>query len=205
VIEAEGKAKAIVLQLESEAEGHARAVRLQADADASAIRARGEAEAAALRLRGLAEAEAIKARGLAEAESLQRRVAALNEQNQAAILDNALTGRPEIAGRLFEAYSRIGNVTYISSGQGDGVTQRITQDVVGMVPLLGAVFESATGLKLRDLIGGQQPASSSAEDAPPAIQGADAPSESASGAVPEVAVIVSTPGNGSVNVEEGPA
>ena len=35
------------------------------------------------------------------------------------------------------------------------MTSRITQDVVGMVPLLGAVLESATGLKLRDLMTGQ--------------------------------------------------
>ena len=86
ILEAEGRAKAIVLQLESEAEGKSRAVRLQAEADAAAIRARGEAEAEATRLRGMAEADAVRAKGLAEAEALQRRVAALNDQNQAAIL-----------------------------------------------------------------------------------------------------------------------
>ena len=156
VIEAEGKAKAIVLQLESEAEGRSRAVRLEAEADAQAIRARGEAEADALRLRGLAEAEAVLAKGKAEAESLRLRVDALNEQNQSAILDKALSNLPEIAGRLFEAYGRIGNVTYITTGQGEGITSRISQDLVGMVPMLGAVFESATGLKMRDLIAGGQ-------------------------------------------------
>ena len=155
ILEAEGKAKAIVLQLESEAEGKARAVRLQAEADALAITARGEAEANALRLKGMAEADSIRARGLAEAESLRRRVEALNEQNQAAILDKALTALPEIAGRLFEAYGHVGNVTYIASGDGDGLTSKITQDVVGMVPLLGAVFESTTGLKLHDLMSKQ--------------------------------------------------
>jgi flotillin len=155
ILEAEGRAKAIVLQLESEADGKARAIRLQADADAAAIRARGEAEADATRLKGLAEADAVKACGLAEAESLRRRIDALNEQNQAAILNTALSGLPEIAGKLFEAYSHIGNVTYVASGDGDGVTSRITHDVIGMVPLLGAVFESTTGLKLRDLIAGQ--------------------------------------------------
>jgi len=160
VIEAEGAAKAIVLRLQSEAEGQARAIRLLADAEAAAITARGEAEAGARRLMGLAEAETIRARGMAEAESLQRRVAALNEQNQAAILDTALFALPEIAGKLFEAYGKIGNVTYIAAGQGEGMTGRIAQDVAGMVPMLGAVLESTTGIKLRELIAGQgQPAS----------------------------------------------
>jgi flotillin len=156
VIDAEGKAKAIVLQLESEAEGKARAIRLQAEADALSIRARGEAEADALRLKGMAEADAVKARGLAEAEALRLHVEALNEQNQAAILDKVLAGLPEIAGRLFEAYGKVGNVTYIASGQGEGVTSRIAQDVAGMVPMLGAVLESTTGLNLREMVAGQR-------------------------------------------------
>src|SRR5207253_656892 len=106
------------------------------------------------RLRGAAEAEAQQAQSLVAAEALERRVAALNGQNQAALLDKALTGLPEIAGRLFEAYGRIGNVTYIASTPGEGVTSRVTQDVLGMVPLLGAVLESTTGLKLQDMLGG---------------------------------------------------
>jgi flotillin len=162
VIEAEGKAKAIVLQLESEAEGKARAVRLQAEADALAIKARGEAEAEALRLKGMAEADAVKARGMAEAEALRQRVAALNEQNQAAILDKVLAGLPDIAGRLFEAYGKVGSVTYIASGQGEGVTARIAQDVAGMVPMLGAVLESTTGLTLRELVTAQRGGGSTA-------------------------------------------
>lgn len=159
MIEAEGAAKAIVLRLQSEAEGKACAIRLLADAEAAGIAARGEAEAGARRLMGLAEAETIRARGVAEAESLHLRVTALNEQNQAAILDTALAALPEIAGKLFEAYGKIGNVTYIATGQGEGVTGRIAQDVAGMVPMLSAVLESTTGIKLRELIAGQgQPA-----------------------------------------------
>jgi len=137
-----------------EAEGAARGRKLQAEAEAAATLARAEAESQAIKMTGLAEAEALKAKGLAEAEALQRRVDVLNVQNQAAILDKALTGLPEIAGKLFEAYGKIGNVTYISSADGDSVTSRISKDVVGMIPMLGAMFESTTGLKIRDLIAG---------------------------------------------------
>jgi hypothetical protein len=70
-------------------------------------------------------AETPALRVTAEAEAFQRRVAALNEQNQAAILDKALDGLPEIAGRLFEASGRFGNVTSIGAGQGEGVTGRL--------------------------------------------------------------------------------
>jgi len=165
MIEAEGRANAMRTQLETEAEGRAKAVRLQAEADgaativrgqaeaeAEALKLRGLAEAEALQARGMAEAEAIKARGLAEAEARLRAVEALNSQNQAAIVDTALTVLPQVARSLFEAYGRIGNVTYVGSGNGEGVTSRVTQEVAGMVPLLGAVFESTTGMKLRDLL-----------------------------------------------------
>jgi len=218
VIEAEGKAKAVVLQTQSEAEGRANALRLQAEAEAGAIRARGEAEAEALRLRGMAEADALRAKGVAEAEARLRQVEALNAQSQAAIVDTALKVLPEVAGRLFEAYGRIGNVTYVASGnQGEGVTSRITQEVVGMVPLLGAVFESTTGLKLRDLIAQQQaggatppkegdaaiptpvfdatpPAQAAGESAPAAPNSGETPAVLE--AAPVVDVVVPLTGNG---------
>jgi len=137
-----------------DAEGRAQGQRVQAEGEAAATLARAQAQAEAIRATGLAEAEALKARGLAEAESLRRRVEVLNGQNQAAILDKALTGLPEIAGKMFEAYGKIGNVTYIGAGDGESVTSRISRDVVGMIPMLGAMFESVTGMKLRDLIAG---------------------------------------------------
>jgi flotillin len=152
--EAEGRANAMRMQIETEAEGRAKAVRVQAEADAAAILARGQADAEALRLKGMAEAEAIKAKGMAEAEARQRAVEALNMQNGAAITDTALAVLPQVAQHLFEAYGRVGNVTYVGTGGGEngGVTSRVTQEVAGMIPLLGAVFESTTGLKLRDII-----------------------------------------------------
>jgi flotillin len=156
------------------AEGSARAVRLQAEADAAAILARVEAEAKGLQAKGLAEGEALRAKGMAEAEARQRQVEALNVQSQAAIVDTALKVLPEMTRHLSEAYGRIGNVTYVASGQGDGVTSRVSQEVAGMVPLLGALFESTTGLKLRDLVAGQQatsaaPRNDSTPPAPPEV------------------------------------
>jgi len=101
-------------------------------------------------------------------------------QSQAAIVDTALKVLPEMTRHLCEAYGRIGNVTYFASGQGDDVTSRVAQEVAGIVPLLGALFESTTGLKLRDLIAGQQPTTAaprtdSTPPAPPELVVAAAP------------------------------
>jgi flotillin len=148
VIDSEGRARGLRIQ----AEADAAATLARAQAEAQAIKVRGLAEAEPLRAKGLAEAEALKAKGLAEAEALQSRIRVLNVQNQAAIIDKALTALPEMAGRLSEAYAKIGSVTYVASGDGDSVTSRISKDVVGMVPMLGAMFESVTGMNLRDLI-----------------------------------------------------
>ncbi|GAC1437342.1 MAG: flotillin lipid rafts scaffold protein FloT [Chloroflexota bacterium] len=195
VIEAEGRAKAVVLQLESEAEGRARAVRLQAEAEAASILARGEAEAQSMRAKGMAEAEALRAKGDAEAQALHQRVEALNSQNQAAILDTALANLPQIAHSLMEAYGRIGNVTYVASGQGEGVTSRIAQELVGMVPMLGAVVESTTGLRLRDLIGAQPQGLASAPNGASPTDGPEAVT------TPPLAVVAAPPANGAAPSE----
>jgi flotillin len=177
-----------------EAEGRARSARLQAEAEANAIRVRAEADAGAIRARGLAEAEALQARGLAEAEALQRRVAVLNNQNQAALLDKALSNLPEIAGKLSEAYSKIGSITYIGSGEGDSITSRVTRDIVGMVPMLGAMFESTTGMNLRDLIKGRN-----GNGAAHSIEGMPEGSEVRAVVAPDTVAVVPVASAGSVN------
>jgi len=154
VLAAEGQSQARQVQ----AQGEAKAIRLKADADADAIRVTGQAEADALKARGLAEADALRAKGLAEAEALKQRILVLNDMNQAAIVEKALGNMPEVAGKLSEAYGKIGNVTYIDSGDGDGqgLTGRMSKDIAGMIPLLGAMIESTTGMKLRDMIVGMR-------------------------------------------------
>jgi flotillin len=153
VIAAEGQARSRQLQAEAEAN----AVVKQAEGEAQAIRMRGQAEAEALKARGLAEADALRAKGLAEADALHRRIDVLNVQNQAAILDKALSSLPELAEKMFEAYGKIGNVTYVTTGEGEGVTGRISRDIIGMLPMLSAMFETTTGMRLRELIQGAPP------------------------------------------------
>jgi flotillin len=162
VIDSEGKARAERIQAEGQAAAALTRAQAEADAlkarglgEAEALKARGMGEAEALRAKGLAEADAIKATGLAEAQALEQRVGVLNNQNQAAILDKALSNLPAIASSLYEAYGKIGSVVYVGSGDGETVTSRVGKDIVGMIPMLSAMFESTTGMNLRDLIVGQ--------------------------------------------------
>jgi flotillin len=148
-------AEAAAQRKKVEAEASATAIRAEAEANADAIKMRGEADADALRARGLAEAESLKARGLAEAEALQRKIDVLNGQNQAAILDKALSGLPAIAASMADAYGKIGSVTYIGTGDGDSLTSRVGRDIAGMVPLMTSMFEQTTGLNLREMIAGK--------------------------------------------------
>jgi flotillin len=177
-----------------DAEGRAQGQRVQAEGEAAATQTRAQAQAEAIKMTGLAEAESLKAKGLAEAEALRRRVDVLNVQNQAAILDKALSGLPDIAGKLFEAYGKIGSVTYVASGDGDGVTSRIAKDVVGMVPMLGAMFESVTGMKLRDLI-----AARTGNGSTPEVESGEAPATVP--IIPVTAAAVSPSGDGSAEAE----
>jgi flotillin len=153
IISAEGQARSRQLQAEAEAN----AVVKQAEGESQAIKMRGLAEAEALKAKGLAEADALRAKGLAEAEALRRKIDVLNGQNQAAILDKALSNLPVMAEKMFEAYAKIGNVTYVTTGDGEGVTGRVSRDIIGMLPMLNAMFETTTGMRLRELIQGAPP------------------------------------------------
>ncbi len=137
------------------AEGDAAATMSRAQAEANSARLRGEAQASAsaanVRETGKAEAETIRAKGLAEAEALEARTEALNHQAEPAIIQQAFQIMPLIARELGQAYARIGNVTYIGGGDGDGVTGKIARDVMGLMPAVGGMFESVTGVNLKDI------------------------------------------------------
>jgi flotillin len=159
--EAAGRAKAAI----AEAEGRARVARLGAEADAAAILARettnaearrlnGQAEADAIEARGRAEAEAIRAKGLAEAESLLKKVDALNAQGEAALFDTAVRLVPLIAENLARVLSNVGNVTYVVSGDSNGVSGRLASEFAGLLPIVNSMVQSTTGKSLSDLVQG---------------------------------------------------
>lgn len=166
--EADRKQAELVAEVQRPAEARARAVQVQAEGEAVATRARAEAESEAARMRGHAvaeaeaahvretgnaEAETIRARGLAEAEALQAKVEAQNQQQEVSLATRMIDILPEMAGRLSEAYGKVGNVTYVANGSdAEGLTARIGHDLAGMIPVIGSMIQSVTGRSIASLL-----------------------------------------------------
>jgi flotillin len=140
-----------------QAEGEAAAVHARAHAAAEQVRLEGEAHAAAeafrLRETGNAEAGAIRARGLAEAEALEARTEALNKQGEPAIIQQALQVMPEIARELGQSFARVGQVTYIGTGEDGGVAGKVSRDVMNLMPAVNGMFQAVTGVNLGEMLG----------------------------------------------------
>ncbi|MGI8826575.1 MAG: flotillin family protein [Chloroflexota bacterium] len=159
VAEVQRPAEAKATAARVEAEGQAAATRSRAQAEAQAARLRGEATAAAnaaqIRETGTAEAETIRAKGLSEAEALARRVEAENSRQEVALQTQMLSVLPQLAEKLAQGYAKVGSITYIGSGDGDGgVAGRVGRDMIGMIPALGSMVQSVTGRSLADIFGG---------------------------------------------------
>lgn len=141
----------------AEIQAQAEAKLIQAQRDAEAEKARAEAEkfakeqeAAAIQAVGEAEARAIEAKGVAEAEAIQKKAEAMKQYGQAATLEMMIDILPEMAAKIAEPLSSIGEVKVIG-GDGTGVSS-----IAGNTPLLmKQVFdtmEAATGIDMGDLI-----------------------------------------------------
>lgn len=135
-------AEAEKTRLSTVATGQAEARRVQAAGDADAIRSVG-----------LAEADAIKAKGFAEAEAMNVKANAFHEYNQAAVIDKLLTNLPEIARAISEPLKNVGNITIVSTGEGETAgVNKLTGDVAKMMAQLPALFESLAGVDIKDLM-----------------------------------------------------
>lgn len=102
------------------AEADAERKKLDAQAEAEKLRLEGEAKASIIEAQGKAEADAIKAKGIAEAEALERKAEALAKMNEAGKLQMVIEKLPEIVGAVAEPMSKIGDITIIGGGNGEG-------------------------------------------------------------------------------------
>lgn len=131
-----------------EEERAAQAKRAKAEADRYAK----EQEAAGISAVGRAEAQAIEAKGLAEAQAMEKKAEAYAKYNNAAIAEMLIGVLPEVASKIAEPLTKIGNITIIGGGEGNGGVDQVS----GNVPLVMAqMFESvkaATGIDMRDII-----------------------------------------------------
>ena len=132
--------------------------RLRIETLASAERQRliseSEGKAAAINQQGQAEAEVIFKKGAAEAKAMANKAAAYQEYNQAAILDRLIGALPEVVRALASPLANVDKITIVSTGDGGAAgMNKLTGDMTRMASQVPALFETLSGLSLRDLLG----------------------------------------------------
>ncbi len=125
-----------------------------AAAERQRLMAEAEGQASSIRQQGEAEAEIIFKKGDAEARAMNVKAAAFQEYNQAAVIDKLLTGLPEIVRALASPLANVDKITVVSTGNGDAAgLNKITGDLTQIVAQVPALFETLTGMGLKDMLG----------------------------------------------------
>ena len=83
---------------------------------------------------------------------------AYQEWNQAAVVDKLITGMPEVVRALAEPLSRVDRITVVSTG-GDGAAgmNKITGDLTQIAAQVPPLFETLSGMKMKDVLGKVRP------------------------------------------------
>ncbi|HET8548973.1 MAG TPA: SPFH domain-containing protein, partial [Bryobacteraceae bacterium] len=133
--------------------------RIETLAEAERMKAMREAEgrAAAIRTEGEAEADIIFRKGEAEARAMNVKAEAYQEWNQSAVVDKLLTGMPEVVRALAEPLSRVDKITVVSTGGDSAGVHKITGDMAQMAAQVPALFETLSGMQMRDLFAKVRP------------------------------------------------
>lgn len=150
VLEAEAASESTKLAAGAEAER----IKQQGFADAEISKAKGLAEAEVIEKCGRAEAESIRQKGLAEAEALDKKAEALAKMNDAGKIQMVIEKLPEIARAIAEPMSRIGNMTIIGGGSGDGSggATDVTRMALGSLKALTEGLKDTVGFDLNELM-----------------------------------------------------
>src|ERR1700758_1725687 len=125
-----------------------------AEAEKSRLIMEAEGHAAAIRAQGEAEAEIIFKKGEAEAKAMNVKAEAYQEYNQAAVVDKLLTGLPDVVRALASPLANVDKITVVSTGNGDAAgLNKITGDLTKMAAQVPALFETLSGMDIRELLG----------------------------------------------------
>src|SRR3954470_10336646 len=101
-----------------------------AEAERRKLMVEAEGRSAATRLQGEAEAEIILKKGEAEAKAMNVKAEAYQEWNQAAVVDQLITGLPEVARALAAPLANVDKITIVSTGDGTAAgLNKITGDL----------------------------------------------------------------------------
>jgi flotillin len=146
--------KELIATVLKQAEIERQRIETLAMAEKQRLMSEAEGKAASIRGQGEAEAEIIFKKGEAEAKAMNVKAEAYQEYNQAAVIDKLLSGMPEIVRALASPLANVDKITVVSTGNGDAAgLNKITGDLTKMAAQVPALFETLSGMDLRQLLG----------------------------------------------------
>jgi len=146
--------KELIATVLKQAEIERQRIETIAQAEKQRLMAEAEGHASSIRQQGEAEAEIIFKKGEAEAKAMNVKAEAFQEYNQAAVVDKLITGLPEVVRALASPLSNVDKITVVSTGNGDATgMSKITGDIAKMAAQVPALFETLSGMDVRELLG----------------------------------------------------
>jgi flotillin len=146
--------KELIATVLKQAEIERQRIETLALAEKQRLMAEAEGHAASIRQQGEAEAEIIFKKGEAEAKAMNVKAEAFQEYNQAAVVDKLLTGLPEVVKALASPLANVDKITVVSTGNGEAAgLNKITGDLTKMAAQVPALFETLSGMDIRELMG----------------------------------------------------
>jgi flotillin len=146
--------KELIATVLKQAEIERQRIETLANAERQRLMTEAEGRAASIRAQGEAEAAIIFKKGEAEAKAMNIKAEAFQEYNQAAVVDKLITGLPEVVRALASPLSNVDKITVVSTGNGDAAgMSKITGDIAKMAAQVPALFETLSGMDVRELLG----------------------------------------------------
>jgi flotillin len=146
--------KELIATVLKQAEIERQRIETLAEAEKQRLMAEAEGHASSIRQQGEAEAEIIFKKGEAEAKAMNVKAEAYQEYNQAAVVDKLLTGLPEVVKALASPLANVDKITVVSTGNGDAAgLNKVTGDLTKMAAQVPALFETLSGMDIRELLG----------------------------------------------------
>ena len=146
--------KELIATVLKQAEIERQRIETIAQAEKQRLMAEAEGHASSIRQQGEAEAEIIFKKGEAEAKAMNVKAEAFQEYNQAAVVDKLITGLPEVVRALASPLANVDKITVVSTGNGDAAgMSKITGDIAKMAAQVPALFETLSGMDVRELLG----------------------------------------------------
>jgi len=146
--------KELIATVLKQAEIERQRIETLALAEKQRLMVEAEGQASSIRQQGEAEADIIFKKGEAEAKAMNVKAEAYQEYNQAAVVDKLITGLPEVVKALASPLANVDKITVVSTGNGDAAgLNKVTGDLTKMAAQVPALFETLSGMDLRELLG----------------------------------------------------